>query len=51
MKEKRIISMVGLYGSLILSNTSERDVFVWLYLVLAVCWLSIHIYYILKQKR
>ena len=41
--ENRIISQIGVYGSLILSNTSEGKVMPWLWIILAVYWLVFYL--------
>ena len=47
-KEARIIAFVGIYASLILSNTSTGKIIPWLYIALAIFWLSRYIYLINK---
>ena len=49
MKEARIIAFTGLYGSLILANTSTGKIIPWLYICLAIIWLGRCIYLINKK--
>ena len=46
MKEARIIAFIGIYGSVILANTSGGKILPWLYITLAIFWLGRYIYLI-----
>lgn len=49
MKEARIIAFIGLYGSLILANTSTGKIIPCIYICLAITWLGRYIY--LRNKK
>jgi hypothetical protein len=49
MKEQRIIAFTGIYGCLIMSNTSKGDIFPWFWIALAIFWTGKYIY--LKCKE
>jgi hypothetical protein len=49
MKEARIIAFIGIYASLILSNTSTGKIKPWLYIALAIFWLGRYIYLINRK--
>jgi len=44
MKEARIIAFIGIYGSLMLSNTSNGKILPWFYIALAIFWLGRYVY-------
>jgi hypothetical protein len=48
MKEERIIAFTGIYGCLIIANTSTGKYFTWFWIGLAILWIVRYIY--LKAK-
>ena len=44
MKEERIISFTGFYACLIMSNTSDNDLFSWFWIGFAILWLARYIH-------
>jgi hypothetical protein len=49
MKESRITSFIGIYGCLIMSNTSSGKISPWFWAALATIWLSRYLYLVLKK--
>lgn len=49
MKEEKIIAFTGIYGCLIISNTSTGKYFPWLWIGLAIIWTGRYIYLTLKD--
>ena len=47
----RIISFIGIYGSLILSKTSDIEILQWSFIALAIFWLGRYIYFINRIKK
>lgn len=49
MKENRIIAFIGVYGCMILANTSEKIYFAWFWGALAIYWLYRYVYLCAKK--
>ncbi len=44
MEGKKIIAFIGVYGSVIMANTSEGYLFPWLWISTTICWTVRYIY-------
>ena len=50
MKTERIIAVIGIYGCLIMSNTSKGNIFAWFWVGLAIYWLCRYTYLTFKKQ-